>query len=310
MNDGKLESDSAPADIPVQRFFELGSPPPRPTRSASKPGSACEHLTRHRADLVSALQEGEVLVRQEPVFFLARLSDPALQAVHFELRRGERVALVGGNGAGKSTLLGAIGGSLPRGSQRALSKSELRTEGRCVDVPQDPDLTLFCSSVREELAYGPLEAGLSQEVVRVRVAEAAETLSLSELMERAPQALSRGQRLRCAVAAALSCDPDILLLDEPTSGQDTEQIERLMHASRPRWSKRLLLFATHDLDLALRHATRIIRLGGGRVLSDCSPSEFLLTEGEKAPAAPAGVLVPRRGRQLERMLPRQIGKDR
>ena len=84
------------------------------------------------------------------------------------------------------------------------------------------------------------------------------------------------------MAAALSCDPDILLLDEPTSGQDTEQIERLMHGLRgPAGNKRLLLFATHDLDLALRHATRIIRLGGGRVLSDCSPSEFLLTEGEE-----------------------------
>lgn len=287
MNDGKLESDSAPADIPVQRFFELGLGLPLLDQLEVRFGSlesAREHLARHtELAPVSAPQEGEILVRAKNLSFSwPGSSDPALQGVQLELRRGERVALVGGNGAGKSTLLGAVGGSLPKGSRRALSKSELRTEGRCVDVPQDPDLTLFCGSVREELAYGPLEAGLGQEVVRARVAEAAETLSLSELMERAPQALSRGQRLRCAVAAALSCDPDILLLDEPTSGQDTEQIERLMHGLRgPAGNKRLLLFATHDLDLALRHATRIIRLGGGRVLSDCSPSEFILTEGEE-----------------------------
>ena len=288
MNDGKLESDSTPADIPVQRFMELGLGLPVLKRLEVRFGTLEDArrqlLEPTGVDRVSARQEAEVLVSAKDLSFSWPGSqDPALQSVNLELKRGERVALVGENGSGKSTLLAAIGGSLPRGSGGRLSKPELRVDGRCVDVPQDPDLTLFCGSVREELAYGPLEAGLSEELVGSRVAEAAETLSLSHLMERAPQALSRGQRLRCAVAAALSCGPDILLLDEPTSGQDTEQIERLMCGLRgPAGPDRLLVFATHDLDLALRHATRIILLGGGRVLSDNTPSAFLFTQQNDA----------------------------
>ena len=160
----------------------------------------------------------------------------ALRGVDFELRQGERVALVGPNGAGKSTLLARIPGLL---------------------VPQDPDLALFCQSVRRELAYGPSEQGRDLGVVE----DVAAALGLSELMDRAPQALSRGQRLRCAVAAALTCRPAVLLLDEPTSGQDQVQVERMMAALEGI----TLVFATHDVDLAARHATRIVRLVDGRV---------------------------------------------
>ena len=160
----------------------------------------------------------------------------ALRGVDFELRAGERVALVGPNGAGKSTLLSLLPGLL---------------------VPQDPDLALFCSTVRRELAYGPSEHGRALGIVD----EVAAKLGLGELLDRPPQALSRGQRLRCAVAAALTCQPEVLLLDEPTSGQDHLQVERMMAALEGQ----TLVFATHDLDLAERHATRRVRLVDGRV---------------------------------------------
>jgi energy-coupling factor transport system ATP-binding protein len=192
-----------------------------------------------------------------------------LGPIDLALYRGERVALLGGNGAGKSTLLAAIAGDL--------SLSGRSVFGRVVDVPQDPDLTLFCSTVWDELTYGPREAQLdSPEEEDSRAQDAAIKLSIEDLLDRAPQSLSRGQRLRCAVAAALSCRPDILLLDEPTSGQDTAQVERMMAGLKEAGhNQRLLIFATHDVDLALRHATRVIILDKGRVTADETPSNVL-----------------------------------
>ncbi len=177
----------------------------------------------------------------------------------------ERVALVGENGAGKSTLIRVIGGHLRATGTVAVG-------GRVVDVPQDPDLALFCETVADELAYGPTELGLPGAVVSA----AASALSVTELMDRAPQALSRGQRLRVAVAAALTCRPDVLLLDEPTSGQDREQVDRMFAGLDAQLGDAALVYACHDLDVVLRHATRVIVLHEGRVVADGRPLETLI----------------------------------
>lgn len=189
----------------------------------------------------------------------------ALRGVDLKLQVGERVALLGGNGAGKSTLLGLLSGRLEGGPQRPVT----------VSVPQDPDLALFCATVADELSYGPQEHGCSDEDSAQRVAQAAAALSITELLERAPQSLSRGQRLRCAVAAALTCQPRLLLLDEPTSGQDHDQIERMMMALREHLTDGALVFATHDIDLALRHATRVIVLHDGEEIASGAPAAAL-----------------------------------
>jgi energy-coupling factor transporter ATP-binding protein EcfA2 len=201
-------------------------------------------------------------------------AEDALGPTSLTLRAGERVALVGPNGAGKSTLLKLLAGEL---------EGPRTVAGRLVAVPQDPDLSLFCATVRQELAYGPEEAGLTGAALAARVGGAAAALSVEDLLERAPQALSRGQRLRVAAAAALSCAPAVLLLDEPTSGQDHAQVERMMAALRAAMAGGALVFATHDLDLALRHATRVVTLRGGAVAADGPP-------GEALSGAPAGEL--------------------
>ena len=204
-----------------------------------------------------------------------RAEEEALKGVTLSIREGERVALVGGNGAGKSTLLRVLADAAP---------------GRAVAVPQDPDLALFCATVRGELAYGPSEARLGPEAVAARVAAAAEALSVSALLERSPQALSRGQRLRVAVAAALSCEPVVLLLDEPTSGQDAAHVEAMMRALSAAGGPGALIFATHDLDLALRHATRVIALDDGRIADDGAPGEVLRAFGGALPPLAAWCL--------------------
>ncbi len=182
----------------------------------------------------------------------------ALQAVDFALHAGERVALLGPNGAGKSTLLGLLTGQL--GPERP----------GVVGVPQDPDLCLFCPTVAEEVAYGPEEQRASDAATRTQSAMA--DLSVGDLADRAPHALSRGQRLRVAVAAALSCAPKVLVLDEPTSGQDHEQVERMMQALRGALIHGALVFATHDVDLALAHATRVLLLDDGAVVAQGTPA--------------------------------------
>jgi energy-coupling factor transport system ATP-binding protein len=193
-------------------------------------------------------------------------SVPALWDVSVTVCRGETIAVLGGNGAGKSTLLAALAGRL---GGRAV-----RATGRSVRVPQDPDLALFCETVQEDLEYGPREARMTRPQARDAAAEAAAALSLQGLEDRPPQALSRGQRLRAAVGAALACNPDIVVLDEPTSGQDHDQVERMMRAVRGD-ETRSLVFATHDIDLALRHADRVWLLESGRIVLDASPAEAL-----------------------------------
>lgn len=184
----------------------------------------------------------------------------ALDLPPLRLFAGERVAVLGGNGAGKSTLFARL--------------SALRTPcGRVILIPQDPDLALFSATVGEELQYGPRELLPGDPALPAR--RAAQALSVEDLWEMAPQALSRGQRLRVAVAAALASRPALLLLDEPTAGQDRDQVEAMMEALTQSLRGATLLFATHDVDLAARHATRILLLRGGRLVADGPPAELL-----------------------------------
>lgn len=194
---------------------------------------------------------------------------PVLKGIDLDVRAGERLALVGPNGAGKSTLLAALAGGF----------HGVEVRGRVVDVTQDPDLSLFCSSVAEELGFGPSEQGLDPAEVRERVCELAASFGLADLLDRPPQALSRGQRLRVAVAAALACEPDLLLLDEPTAGQDHEAVVAMTKALDQALAgsdrRPAVVFATHDRALARAWATRIVELEGGRIVSDGAPGRVV-----------------------------------
>ncbi len=223
-----------------------------------------------REDLKGDAPRAPVLPGGEPCLKGQNLSfsyggEPVLAGVDLVVRPGERLAIVGGNGAGKSTLLSVLSGDLDGGDVVRL--------GRLVDVPQEPDLALFCATVQEELAHGPREAG-SPDVDR-EVREAAMALGVADLLDRPPQALSRGQRMRVAVAAALAAGPAILVLDEPTSGQDRGQVERMMRSLSVHLGERSLVFATHDLDLVARHATRVLVLESGRCIADGAPAHVL-----------------------------------
>lgn len=255
MNHGEVVSDRRHGDLDIALIRSLGLRLPRPADPSEWSGgsSRADHCPREIARLegVSFSYPGE--------------DTEALVELTATVYEGDRIAILGGNGAGKSTLISCLTG--------AVGSPGVSTTGRCAWVPQDPDLSLFCETTEAELAYAPGESRIKGKEAAELVRRAAEAMSVTDLLSAAPHALSRGQRLRVAVAAALTCRPELLLLDEPTAGQDRNQVERMMDALRVECGPKALLFATHDIDLAFRYANRIWLLERGRVVVDAAPRD-------------------------------------
>lgn len=194
-----------------------------------------------------------------------------LRGINLEIRRGERVAVMGTNGSGKSTLLLNLASMLKpyKGSVKIFgedtrSKNPYSFAGRIGFVFQNPDLMLFCDSAEEEASFGPVQ--LKFEDIEERVRISLEAMSIFDLRQDLPQSLSRGQRLRTAVASVLSIDPELILLDEPTTGQDRVNIEQMMDYFKNKGST--LVFCTHDIEIAMLYATRILVMNEGQVIAD------------------------------------------
>ncbi|WP_031011076.1 energy-coupling factor ABC transporter ATP-binding protein [Streptomyces sp. NRRL F-5727] len=187
-----------------------------------------------------------------------------LSGVSFAVREGRAVALLGRNGGGKTTLLRLLSGGLRPGEGTLLLDGEevaydrkgltrLRTSVQL--VVQDPDDQLFAASVAQDVSFGPMNLGLPEEEVRLRVAEALEALDITALADRPTHLLSYGQRKRAAIAGAVAMRPRVLIMDEPTAGLDPHGQERLLETlERLRAAGTTVVMATHDVDLALRWA--------------------------------------------------------
>jgi energy-coupling factor transport system ATP-binding protein len=218
---------------------------------------------------------GEPLVELRNVHFGYGSSQPILRGVDLTIHAGERIALLGANGSGKSTLCRhLIGLQRPTAGEvriggrdaAAMTVAEIaRTVGY---VFQNPGAMLFAPTLREELAFGPRNLGFDDARVAALVARAAESMGLRERLDESPFALSFGGRKRASVAAVLAMGPRVLVLDEPTAGQDAASVRRLMHALDAAESVDAVLFATHDLDLAHTWADRVVILQDGAVSSN------------------------------------------
>jgi cobalt/nickel transport system ATP-binding protein len=202
----------------------------------------------------------------------------ALDGVAFEVGHGEAIAVVGANGAGKSTLLLHLNGLLTpqRGSVDIggipVTKGTLPEIRRTVGmVFQDPDDQLFMPTVAEDVGFGPLNLGLPPEAVAARVAAALSRVGAEHLAERPPYRLSGGEKRAVAIATVLAMEPNVLVMDEPSSGLDPRARRRLLGLLEGFEHTRII--ATHDLDLAAELCTRTIVMGGGRVLADRPTSE-------------------------------------
>jgi cobalt/nickel transport system ATP-binding protein len=215
---------------------------------------------------------------------------PALDGVSLRVERGETVALLGANGCGKSTLLKILCGLLfpAEGSYQAfgseVTEDTLEDEqfgaafrSRVGFVFQNADAQVFSPSVREEVAFGPLQLGLPREQVEQRVRDVLQMLEIEDLAERAPYQLSGGQKKRVAIAAVLATNPDVLLFDEPTAALDPRSqqwlLELLVTLSR---AGKTIVLATHDLDVLEWVAHRCVMLSEDhRVVAEGTPAELL-----------------------------------
>lgn len=203
----------------------------------------------------------------------------ALKEVSFRITHGESVAVIGANGAGKSTLLLHLNGYLAptageiRIGDFPLNKGTLPQVRRTVGmVFQDPDDQLFMPTVYDDVAFGPLNLGVTGADLDRCVRGALERVGAAHLAEKAPYHLSGGEKRRVAIAGVLSMSPDILVLDEPTNGLDPHARRRLITLLRD--FRHTRIFTSHDLDMVLELCERTIVLKEGEVRADGATREI------------------------------------
>jgi cobalt/nickel transport system ATP-binding protein len=208
---------------------------------------------------------------------------PALTGVDLRVEHGERVALLGPNGAGKTTLVLHLNGLL-RGEGELEVAGVTARDGTLQDlrarvgvVFQDPDDQLFMPTVREDVAFGPLNLGLERGDALARVDEALEIVRVGHVADRAPHQLSMGERRRVAIATVLAMRPELLVLDEPSANLDPRSRRELIDVLAE--IDRTMLVVTHDLPFAAELCERAVLLSAGRVVAD-APCAALLDDDE------------------------------
>ncbi len=214
---------------------------------------------------------------------------PALRGLSLQVVEGESIALLGANGSGKSTLLrildalyfpsqGSIDFLGQRLTQELLNEDSfaLSFRRRVALVFQNPDVQLFNPTVFDEVAFGPLQLEWSREQVLSKVAATLELLKIAHLRDRPPYRLSGGEKKRVALASVIVLEPDVLLLDEPTSTLDPRSQSQIIDLIQE-WksSSRTVITATHQLELVEDIAERIVVLEEGRVAAHGAPAEIL-----------------------------------
>ena len=203
----------------------------------------------------------------------------ALRDVDLRVQPGEKVALVGPNGAGKSTLLLHLNGILRgNGTVRVMGYDVAEPNLACIRawvgmVFQDPDDQLFSPTGFDDVAFGPLYAGLTEGEIQERVAWALAQVGIEGYAERISHHLSLGEKKRAAIATVLAMQPEILALDEPTSGLDPRTRRRLIGLLQE--LPQTMLAATHDLRFVAEVFPRTVILDGGQVVADGPTGEIL-----------------------------------
>jgi cobalt/nickel transport system ATP-binding protein len=207
----------------------------------------------------------------------------ALEEVNFNAEEGKIVALLGPNGAGKSTLFLHFNGIL-RPTEGSLivdgeklkyeKKDLLKIRQKVGIVFQNPDDQLFAPTVLEDVAFGPMNMGLSNEDVEKRVKEALTRVGMEGYEKKAPHHLSGGQKKRVAIAGILAMKPKIMVLDEPTSGLDPKgasQILRLLYQLNSEGMT--IVISTHDVDLVPIYASKVYIISQGKIIKEGNPQE-------------------------------------
>jgi len=210
----------------------------------------------------------------------------ALKGINLEIRLGEKVAIVGPNGAGKSTLIKHFNGLLKptKGVVRVFGvdtrKTTVATLARRIGIVfQNPYHQFFSEKVWDEVAFALKNFGFPEETIRHRVTKVLRLFDLYDYADRSPFTLSSGEMRRLAMASILAYDPDIIVFDEPTVGQDRFHKEKIREYIKLLSSQgKTIILVTHDIDFVVEEFDRLIVMSKGRIIADGAPREILYNE--------------------------------
>ena len=207
----------------------------------------------------------------------------ALNGISFRITHGESVGIVGANGAGKSTLISHMNGYLLPATgtitigDMQLNRATIKQARKTVGVVfQNPDDQLFMPTVFDDVAFGPLNLGMTKERATERVNEALTTVGCLHLKDKPPHHLSMGQKRAVTIATVIAMQPDILVMDEPAASLDPKSRRQLINLLKE--FKHTKVIASHDLDLILDVCGRCLVISDGKVAADGAAGELLTNE--------------------------------
>jgi energy-coupling factor transport system ATP-binding protein len=272
--DGMLDavdyrSVKLPAEKVIERVASGGAPPP------------LDFVGRR----VAGASEQHPIVRFENVAFGYEAGSQVLRGINLDIQKGDVIAVLGPNGAGKTTFVKhAIGLLKPTAGKVLVNGKDTRQAsvaeiaGTLGYVFQSPSHMLFAPTVREELSFGPKNLKHAPDQIEQRVKESLQIVNLEDRENDPPLSLSFGQQKRISIAAILAMRSKILVMDEPTAGQDYQNYMGFMDSILQIPGFDAILFITHDLDLALIYANRILLVADGIVRADGRPQDVLTDE--------------------------------
>ena len=205
-----------------------------------------------------------------------------LHGINLDIKRGDVIAVLGPNGAGKTTFVKHAIGLLKPKSGRVLVNGRDTRQASVAEIAstlgyvfQNPSHMLFASTVHDELAFGPKNLKHSPEQIEQEAKHALDVVNLSDKLQDPPLSLSFGQQKRVSIAAILAMRSRILVMDEPTAGQDHQNDMNFMDLILQMPGFESILFITHDVDLAVIYANRVLMIADGRLVADGAPQEVL-----------------------------------
>ena len=221
------------------------------------------------------------IIRVKDLWYVYPGGVTALRGINLTIYEGEFLSVIGQNGSGKTTLVKHFNGLLKPTKGKVTvydvdtSRASISELSKKVGYSfQNPDHMLCSETVRKELAFGPINLGFSKEEIEGRVANAAEKLGLKDVLDEKPFSLSKGERQRVAIASLLTMGPKVLIVDEPTTGQDYRMSKEIMDMCKALNKEgNTIVVITHDMNLAAEYSERVVVLKDGEILCEGTPKE-------------------------------------
>lgn len=208
----------------------------------------------------------------------------ALKNVNIQIKKGEKIAIMGPNGAGKSTLFSHFNGLTEPtsghieidGEKIVYEKEELLKVRQKVGIVfQDPNDQLFAPTVKEDVAFGPMNLGLDYDEVKKRITESLEMVGMTGFEDKTPHHLSGGQQKRVAIAGIVAMRPDIMILDEPTAGLDPEGVDKVLNILDELNKEGMsIVISSHDIEMVNEFADKIFVLYHGEIIAQGDKKEI------------------------------------